>query len=347
MKKSFLHCLSFAILLAKSSWLSASYIDVDNIRDIIAQHNTPSESTVDVAYDFDGTFVDSSVSLNNALLKYGDPRTKTNSTLFYTWLNGQGLLVLGDKCKILESVRMHLDRGDRIHFISSREDDGSGGVLNKVKARLKKRLSLLYPQPEGASNTTYHYYNKKVDSQVVDFSFTNHGKTITKQKLLQKHNVTLYYGDSDDEKQASIDVGVTFIRVLRSDSDTMNFIEPNTNIDIESENVLSDSHLGLGIYQRNNPIPVCVNPSIPKNKNEAACSAHNPTPMHYYWISKAIPIMLSAGFLLEAAELLVMYKKDWKGFNAGIGILTAGRVVILLAVIGYRGGLVVQSTFNN
>lgn len=246
----------FSLLI--SPVLLAGYIGVEDIPKIIETEIEGKTRTITVGIDFDGTFVDSSGPMTKAFIDYGDPRTLTSKLdLFYGELNRSGKRWLAYKCKMLEALKLHLIRKDTIIFISRRPDINGEGVLPYLKHKLIK-ISMF----SGIG------YGDQINHADMEFVFTNSSTGGTKKDIIKDKGISLYYGDADDEKQAAMEAGAVFVRVLRSDSDIMNVIEALPDINLYEEYVLRNSHLGMGIRSESSLQPICESPSIPKNERE-------------------------------------------------------------------------------
>ena len=117
---------------------------------------------------------------------------------------------MGDEFSIpkqsaIDLIKMHIDRGDKIFFITGRtQKEGEPNYTStKLSKTLKRFMNLPYE--------VYVEYTK--DTPTGGFKYD-------KSFYIKKHNVSIHYGDSDDDILAARELGIRGIRVQRAYNST-------------------------------------------------------------------------------------------------------------------------------
>lgn len=119
------------------------------------------------------------------------------------------------KQKGVELVKMHLQRGDTVYFITAR----SGTASEKVTHTLRD---------------LFHAPN------LPPVIFTGYSKTDNlKITPIKEHNIKIFYGDSDSDMEAALAAGARPIRILRAANTLESYNSPQ--VGIYDEEVVRDS----------------------------------------------------------------------------------------------------------
>lgn len=102
-------------------------------------------------------------------------------------------------------INMHLKRGDRIFFITGRTKHSKD--KNYTSTKLSKTLKRFFNLPYEV------YVEYTADTPTGGFKYD-------KSFYIKKHNVSIHYGDSDDDILAARELGIRGIRVQRAPNST-------------------------------------------------------------------------------------------------------------------------------
>jgi len=102
-------------------------------------------------------------------------------------------------------IKMHLERGDHIFFITGRTKHSKD--KNYTSTKLSKTLQRYFDLPEEV------YVEYTADTPTGGYKYD-------KSYYMKKHNVSIHYGDSDDDILAARELGIRGIRVQRAYNST-------------------------------------------------------------------------------------------------------------------------------
>ena len=102
-------------------------------------------------------------------------------------------------------IKMHLERGDHIFFITGRTKHSKD--KNYTSTKLSKTLQRYFDLPK----EVYVEYTADIPTG---------GYKYDKSFYIKKHNVSIHYGDSDDDILAARELGIRGIRVQRAYNST-------------------------------------------------------------------------------------------------------------------------------
>ena len=161
---------------------------------------------INVSFDIDDTLLFSSQYFQYGMQHYqipNHPRGK-NSYLsnqkYWDYVAIQGDEHSIPKKSTIEIIKMHLERGDKIFFITGRT--GHSKQKNYTSTKLSKTLKRYF-------NLPYEVYVNYTKSTPLD------GYKYDKSYYINKYNIAIHYGDSDDDILAAKEVGIRGIRVQR------------------------------------------------------------------------------------------------------------------------------------
>lgn len=164
-----------------------------------------------VSFDIDDTLVFSSQYFQYGFtygpeLGWGNnPGEVLHSQKFWDYVAEQADKHSIPKQSAIDIIKMHLERGDKIAFITGRTGHSGvkNGVITPTSIALQKSLKLPEPIPIWYTSDT------PTGGFLYDKSF-----------YIKKVHSKLHYGDSDDDILAARELGIRGIRVQRSYSST-------------------------------------------------------------------------------------------------------------------------------
>ncbi|SJZ90648.1 acid phosphatase (class B) [Cetobacterium ceti] len=161
---------------------------------------------MNVSFDIDDTVLFSSPAFYYGKVKYSPDSFKfLKDQTFWNFVGDGGDRYSIPKSAAAEIIAMHQRRGDTIYFITGRtapeglkkgELDDTAKILQKV-FKIKDMHPISYQTPYTASQNKYD-----------------------KTYYIKKYNVTLHYGDSDEDILAAKEAGIRGIRILRNSQST-------------------------------------------------------------------------------------------------------------------------------
>ncbi|WP_455514485.1 acid phosphatase AphA [Pseudostreptobacillus sp.] len=182
------------------------FVSVDDIR-----KSLEGTGPINVSFDIDDTLVHSS-----GYFKYGqdhfqvpgDPKGAISylyNQKFWDFVSDMGDEFSIPKQSAIDLIKMHIDRGDRVFFITGRtQKEGEPNYTStKLSKTLKRFMNLPYE--------VYVEYTKDTPTG---------GYKYDKSFYMKKHNISLHYGDSDDDILAARELGIRGIRVQRAYNST-------------------------------------------------------------------------------------------------------------------------------
>lgn len=164
---------------------------------------------INVSFDIDDTLLHSS-----GYFKYGQDYFQTDAKNPVSYLFNQKywdyVAKMGDEHSIPKQsaqdlINMHLKRGDRIFFITGRTKHSKD--KNYTSTKLSKTLKRFFNLPYEV------YVEYTADTPTGGFKYD-------KSFYIKKHNVSIHYGDSDDDILAARELGIRGIRVQRAPNST-------------------------------------------------------------------------------------------------------------------------------
>lgn len=159
---------------------------------------------INVSFDVDDTLLFSSQYFQygfNFMPEAGsNPGEVLKSPIFWDYIAEQGDQHSIPKKSAKELIKMHLERGDHVYFITGRTHHSK-----------QKNFT-----PNKLSKTLMKYFNLPTEVPVEYTSETPlDGYKYDKSYYIKKHNVKIHYGDSDNDILAAWEVGARGIRVQR------------------------------------------------------------------------------------------------------------------------------------
>lgn len=145
-----------------------------------------------VGFDIDDTVLFSSPGFYRGSIEFKD---HLNNPDFWQKMNNEWELFSMPKKIGIDLVKMHLDRGDTVYFITGRDKTTPEGVT----AYLQKVLDV----PANKMNP-------------VIFTSAPTVQKNTKVEWMRDHELKIYYGDADSDITAAIELGIRGIRILRA-----------------------------------------------------------------------------------------------------------------------------------
>lgn len=192
-KKTYL-ILLLTILLAAACTQKPDvrWISIDQIKDSLSN-----EPPMNVAFDIDDTVLFSSPGYYYGQRKYSSRNTSPfNLEVFWEEMNnGLDRFSLPKECaRIL--IEFHKKRGDSLYFITGRYKTKTESVTSIIAETfdLKDPNNVIFTGPQRGEN-------QKIEP-------------------LRKHNVRIYYGDSDSDIEAAQAAGARPIRIMRAANST-------------------------------------------------------------------------------------------------------------------------------
>lgn len=164
---------------------------------------------INVSFDIDDTLVHSS-----GYFKYGQDYFQTDPKNPISYLFNQKywdyVAEMGDEHSIPKKsaqdlINMHIKRGDKIFFITGRTKHSKD--KNYTSTKLSKTLKRFFNLPYEV------YVEYTADTPTGGYKYD-------KSFYIKKHNVSIHYGDSDDDILAARELGIRGIRVQRAPNST-------------------------------------------------------------------------------------------------------------------------------
>lgn len=185
------------------------FVSVDDIK-----KSLEGKGPINVSFDIDDTLVHSSGYFQYALYGTDEFQIPGHPKGKFSYLFNQKywdfVAELGDKFSIPKEsakalIKMHIERGDKIFFITGRtkHSKNENYTSTLTSKYLQKYLELPYEV----------YVNYTADTPTGGFQYD-------KSFYIKKHNVSIHYGDSDDDILAAREVGIRGIRVQRAYNST-------------------------------------------------------------------------------------------------------------------------------
>ncbi|MET3617215.1 acid phosphatase (class B) [Peptoniphilus olsenii] len=177
------------------------YVSIDDIKNSLKD-----VGPINVSFDIDDTLLFSSqyFQYGKTVLTPGKfDFLKDQKFWDYVALEGDAHSI--PKVSTKELIKMHMERGDNIFFITGRTRGSmySEGYLDKTSENLK------------------NYFNmEKVNPIDYTADTPRDGFKYDKSYYIKKHNVSIHYGDSDDDVLAAKEVGIRPIRIFRAPNST-------------------------------------------------------------------------------------------------------------------------------
>ncbi|WP_156300431.1 acid phosphatase AphA [Streptobacillus canis] len=186
--------------------IAVNFVSIDGIKESIKDM-----PPMTVSFDIDDTLIFSSQYFQYGFtygpeLGWGNnPKEVLNNQNFWDYVAEQADKHSIPKQSAIDIIKMHLERGDKIAFITGRTPHRNleNGTITETSLALQKSLKLPYAVPIWYTSETpldgnkwdKTYYIKKVGSKI-------------------------HYGDSDNDILAAREAGIRGIRVQRSYSST-------------------------------------------------------------------------------------------------------------------------------
>lgn len=160
------------------------------------EHSLSGQASITVGFDIDDTLLFTSAGFYRGEREFSPGRRDfLNNPAFWEKMNNDWNAFSIPKESGKELIAMHLKRGDKIFFITSR---------NPAKTEtVTKTLQELFLIPEASINP-------------VIFAGGDTTGRNNKTQLLQEKQIEIYYGDSDHDIIAAQAAGIRGIRVLRA-----------------------------------------------------------------------------------------------------------------------------------
>lgn len=182
------------------------FVSVEDIK-----NSLEGQGPMNVSFDIDDTLVHSS-----GYFKYGqdffqiegDERGEISYLFnqdFWDFVAEQGDEFSIPKKSAYDLIHMHLDRGDKIFFITGRTKHSKNE--NYTSTKTSKTLQRFFEMPEEV------FIEYTADTPVDGFEYD-------KSAYMKKHDISLHYGDSDDDILAAKELGIRGIRVQRAYNST-------------------------------------------------------------------------------------------------------------------------------
>ncbi len=186
--------------------LAVNFVSVEDIN-----KSLKGKAPMTVSFDIDDTLLFSSQYFHYGFtfgekLGFGSgPREVLHSQKFWDYIAEQEDRLSIPKKSAKALIKMHLDRGDKIVFITGRtpHSKAKNGTVNGTAKVLQKYFNLPTPSPI--------WYTS--DTPTGDFKYD-------KSYYIKKVNSKLHYGDADADILAAREVGIRGIRVQRAYNST-------------------------------------------------------------------------------------------------------------------------------
>lgn len=186
--------------------VAVNFVSVDDIKNSLKD-----VAPITVSFDIDDTLLLSSEYFHYGFT-FGDelgwgktPREVLNNQGFWDYVYDQEDKHSIPKQSAKDIIKMHLDRGDKVVFITGRtpRKDAKNGIVNGTAKVLQKYFNLPEASPIWYTSST-----------------PRDGYNYDKTYYIKKVGSKLHYGDSDEDVLAAREAGIRGIRVQRSYSST-------------------------------------------------------------------------------------------------------------------------------
>lgn len=166
---------------------------------------------INVSFDIDDTLLHSSGYFRYGQDYFQIPNDKRGAVSYlYNQKYWDYLAEMGDEHSIPKQsaqdlINMHLERGDKIFFITGRTKHSKD--KNYTSTKTSKTLKRFFNLPYEV------YIEYTADTPTGGYKYD-------KSYYINKHNVSIHYGDSDDDILAARELGIRGIRVQRAYNST-------------------------------------------------------------------------------------------------------------------------------
>ena len=182
------------------------FVSVDDIKESLK-----GQGPINVSFDIDDTLLHSSGYFRYGVDYFqipGDSRGKISylyNQKFWDYVAEMGDEHSIPKQSAADLIKMHLERGDKVIFITGRtaSKDYSADKLDSTAKVLQKEFGIVNMQPISYRTPETKAANK-----------------YDKTYYIKKYGVSLHYGDSDDDILAAREAGIRGIRVERATTST-------------------------------------------------------------------------------------------------------------------------------
>ncbi|HGN1707194.1 TPA: acid phosphatase AphA [Providencia rettgeri] len=148
-----------------------------------------------VGFDIDDTVLFSSPGFYRGQLEFSpNDFSYLKNPQFWEKMNNEWDKFSMPKKVGIDLVKMHLDRGDTVYFITGRTETKTETVTKYVQEGLKIPADKMQP---------------------VIFAGEGEGKN-NKVSWMRDHKLTIYYGDADADIAAAHELGIRGVRILRA-----------------------------------------------------------------------------------------------------------------------------------
>lgn len=170
-----------------------SFITYDDLNSLIMKNTDP----INVGFDIDDTLIDSSRGFLMGKIVFSlHDESYLRKKEFWSFVNNNSFLFSKIKKPLINVMKLHLKHNDNIYFMTNR--------IKTPTENLSLFLAQEYQIP----------FNKR---GYVDFKETKNGLRKDKHYYIEKHSVTFFYGDSDEDINLPEKDKIFAVRVLRSD----------------------------------------------------------------------------------------------------------------------------------
>lgn len=186
-------------LIGENNAKEINFVTIEQIKESLA--NTPS---ITVSFDIDDTTLVSSPCFFNGKKEFGNRYLSNQEYWDYlgkTFCDKFSMPKISAK----ELIKMHLERGDTVIFITGRtaQKGYTGNELDDLGKYIKEEFNIPDMKPVNYRTPETKAANK-----------------YDKTYYIKKYNVSIHYGDSDDDILAAREAGIRGIRVLRTTTST-------------------------------------------------------------------------------------------------------------------------------
>ncbi len=182
------------------------FVSVEQIKESLKD-----QGPINVSFDIDDTLVHSSAYFRYGMDHFqipGDERGEISYLFnqeFWDFVAEQGDEFSIPKQSAYDLIHMHLERGDHIFFITGRTKHSKNE--NGVSTKTSKTLQRFFDLPEEV------FIDYTADTPQEGYEYD-------KSYYIKKHDVSIHYGDSDDDILAARECGIRGIRVQRAYNST-------------------------------------------------------------------------------------------------------------------------------
>ena len=182
------------------------FVSVDQIKESLK-----GQGPINVSFDIDDTLLHSSGYFRYGVDYFqipGDSRGKISylyNQKFWDYVAEMGDEHSIPKQSAADLIKMHLERGDKVFFITGRTKHSKD--KNYTSTKLSKTLQRFFNLPEEV------YVEYTADTPTGGYKYD-------KSLYIKKHDVSIHYGDSDDDILAARELGIRGIRVQRAYNST-------------------------------------------------------------------------------------------------------------------------------